>query len=544
MLASLLSFLLLLVAPVGAAEKPSQEDWDLALGAKKEQDYKAELFTKAFKVAKTQALQQLVSSARSWIDEEFDDLPEEGRSEITKKMFDYLYDNQGDIDGAVRNMIDGKRDDSMATIGTLFGKAAQAACEIGDPGEGGLADSPWTAGQNMEQLMEPVAQLSSGLGRMVEGDYRGAGEEFAKAIPGVKKVHDTVKYVADKERELFHGLLDESYGEVYRRWKDQDSTKDLQETKLLFDASNSKGLLDQLKRRYGWKDDRVALRRIDNIFRTRFQAEQAAEEEYETSKRIFERADRLDLIVLPEPLPPEGEARTKALRDAFRTYRHRTRTLRDRLAREAGIPVDKVDYLDMISMLPARANHERAVRSGDEADRALHAKRFEELRKKFTGDRRKEQAEELRRRLAEKAQAEERGADAASEEAAAPLGAAGDGARAAFDCEDIPEAAVQEIENRLLRSQHSEVVSLATRLAGREERGGFLDCICRAHSTAAPTVSVYFTSGKDDCGDPADGPCVNSGWGCWRSAFVADAEAIRSCGLASKVAKRICEGSR
>jgi hypothetical protein len=539
--------LLLIGTPLWAGAGPSREDWNLALGAKKKQDYKIQLQEATLKKLKAMTLDQLKASAKSWIDEKFDKLPEEGRGEIRKKVLDYLYENQGDLDLVAKNSVDGKSEEALARMGDLFGKAVVAATELGEPGSGGLVDSAWAAGQDLKQLLEPVAQISKGMGRLAEGDFSGAGEEFALAVPGVKMIHDRVKIVADKEKKVFDALVDESYGEIYRRWKEVDGTKDVRETQLLFEASNSGGLLDLLKKRYGWRSDRAALSRLNAIFTKRYQAEQAAEKEFRSNIRLQERAERLSLILLPKPLPPPGKERTKALKGAFEEYRQRVRELRAELASDSGLALEKITFEDMISLLQSQTGVLRAVREDENESRLYYRKAFRKSKAALLARWKEGQAEAKRKQARARAWRRSEEASAEGNSTALPgLDGAEAGARKAMDCENIPEEAVAAIEQRLLRAEHSELVSLATRLKGRKDRGSLLNCICRAHSSATPSVSVYFSPPEpgETCGDPGDGPCVNSGWGCWRTPFIGDAEALRSCGLAAKVARAICKGGR
>jgi len=91
----------------------------------------------------------------------------------------------------------------------------------------------------------------------------------------------------------------------------------------------------------------------------------------------------------------------------------------------------------------------------------------------------------------------------------------------------------------------SRVASLAKRFPKSDPMKKLLNCICRVHSGKTSSVSVYYKTTPHDtspsCNDVSNGPCVGQGYGCSRSKFIPDQEALEECGASRVVAKAICD---
>lgn len=108
--------------------------------------------------------------------------------------------------------------------------------------------------------------------------------------------------------------------------------------------------------------------------------------------------------------------------------------------------------------------------------------------------------------------------------------------------EDVANALLARISSEL--DNPSRMASLASRLLEKDAKSKLLNCICRVHSGKTASVSVWFQTtphdGSDSCKDVTNGPCVGQGWGCSRSRFVPDREALEQCGAARVVAEALC----
>lgn len=502
----------LCLGSTGAARGlPARSDWEAALRERQAQDVRTGLGAGMVASIRAQALEQLKKGAKAWIDTRFQDLPEATRSQALKTSLDVLVASRGDLDGAVRALLDGRSDDAMAGLGGAMASALQAGAKVIESSPGHLQDRAWQGARALGELTDPGKQIGRGFGFLAEGHYTQAGREFALAIPGVKKVHDAVKSAVEVQRKAFHALQDESYDEVYRRWKDADSTRDLTETRLLFDATTSKNVLELIMQRRGWKDREVALRRITHLFERRAAAEEAARAQYQADLHVVDVATKRGYFALPDELPPEGPARTRLLGAELERLKRTHRVVVQRLVARSGVPAARLPSGSLATLLRLHARLQQAIRRGD-------GKALANLRGEIA-------AEEAR--------------------LAAELEAAPGEAVEPDSCDQVPDGRVQKIERRLLGTDPSKLVSLLTRVAGKEGRQGLLNCICRVHSGASVGVSTTFETrpvgGSDGCKDVSGGPCVSSSWGCWRTPLKADATAMAQCGAGRLVARALCQ---
>lgn len=71
-----------------------------------------------------------------------------------------------------------------------------------------------------------------------------------------------------------------------------------------------------------------------------------------------------------------------------------------------------------------------------------------------------------------------------------------------------------------------------------KQRQDVLDCLCSCGSTANQSmVAVYWNPAADDaspsCAKPAQGPCINKGYGCWRSQPASAGDCANRCAKAA-----------
>lgn len=97
-------------------------------------------------------------------------------------------------------------------------------------------------------------------------------------------------------------------------------------------------------------------------------------------------------------------------------------------------------------------------------------------------------------------------------------------------------------------SNPSRLASLVKfKVRDEDARKKLLNCICRVHSGKSSSVSVWYQTtphdGSDNCKDVSNGPCVGQGYGCSRSKFVPDQEALEACGAATLITQGLCRRS-
>ena len=109
-------------------------------------------------------------------------------------------------------------------------------------------------------------------------------------------------------------------------------------------------------------------------------------------------------------------------------------------------------------------------------------------------------------------------------------------------CTKFKADTVDQIAGLLGGESPSSLASLSVLLYDQKGHQALMDCICRRTSSAAMGVHTYYSlkGVEGRCAGPDNGACINKGFGCWQHHLRFDADILRSCNAAYKVARAIC----
>lgn len=109
-------------------------------------------------------------------------------------------------------------------------------------------------------------------------------------------------------------------------------------------------------------------------------------------------------------------------------------------------------------------------------------------------------------------------------------------------CTKFMADTVDRIAGLLEGETPSRLASLSAFLYDRKGHQDLMDCICARTSSGSMGVRKYYAPEGVDrrCGGPKNAACINEGYGCWRHPVRFDADILRSCNAAYKVARAIC----
>ncbi|MEG3640970.1 hypothetical protein [Magnetococcus sp. PR-3] len=112
----------------------------------------------------------------------------------------------------------------------------------------------------------------------------------------------------------------------------------------------------------------------------------------------------------------------------------------------------------------------------------------------------------------------------------------------------LTDAQLARIDHKLAGISPSRMASLAIKVLPEKKRKRVLNCICRVHSGASGSVSVWYdtqpVNNSPSCKDLSNGPCVASGFGCWRTPFKPDKKALDQCRVNLTLGRQLCEAGR
>jgi hypothetical protein len=107
-------------------------------------------------------------------------------------------------------------------------------------------------------------------------------------------------------------------------------------------------------------------------------------------------------------------------------------------------------------------------------------------------------------------------------------------------CTKFKAETVDRIAGLLGGETPSLLASLSARLYDRKEHQELMDCICARTSSGSMGVRKYYAPEGVDRRCGGEGACINAGYGCWKHRVRFDADILRSCNAAYKVARAIC----